>query len=266
VQVLLIGLVVMSCASIVVADTHRAMEAEARMHGAPMVWISDGAFTMGSETGRHRNQPSHEVYVNAFYLDQFEVTVARYAKFLDAAESGRQGLVPKLWEQVNMVHDGDRPVIGVSWHAADAFCRWAQKRLPTEAEWEKAARATDRRVYPWGNQEPTLAFANYAQASSGNRYSTSLRSVGSYATGKSPYGAYDMAGNASEWVSDWYDESYYATSPKNNPQGPARGLEKVVRGGSFQDSSLALKSVSRDSSFPDDKGRLVGVRCAQDAF
>jgi formylglycine-generating enzyme required for sulfatase activity len=265
-QTMVVWLLTMSCASVTLADTRRAMEAEARMHGAPMVWISDGVFTMGSTTGRHWNQPPHEIYVNAFYLDQFEVTVARYAKFLDAAESSRQGLVPKLWEQVNMVNDGDRPVIGVSWHAADAYCRWAQKRLPTEAEWEKAARATDRRTYPWGNKEPTFAFANYAQPSSGNTYSNGLRPVGSYEAGKSPYGVYDMAGNASEWVSDWYDEGYYATSPKNNPQGPNRGLEKVMRGGSFQDSSLSMKSVSRDSSFPHDKGRLVGVRCAQDAF
>lgn len=264
--ILLICLLVMSFVTGAWADSRLGVEAEARKHGAPMVWISDGAFMMGSATGRQWSQPPHEVYVNAFYLDQFEVTVARYATFLNAHKASSQGFVPKLWEQADMALHGDRPVIGISWHAADAYCRWAQKRLPTEAEWEKAARTADRRMYPWGNTEPTFVHANYAQGSSGNTYGNSLQPVGSYEAGKSPYGAYDMAGNASEWVSDWYDEGYYAVSPKNNPEGPGRGLEKVLRGGSFQESSLSMKAVSRDRSFPGDKARLAGVRCAKDGF
>jgi formylglycine-generating enzyme required for sulfatase activity len=111
-----------------------------------------------------------------------------------------------------------------------------------------------------------LEVANYAQATSNNIYLNGLKPVGSYQSGKSPYGIYDMAGNASEWVSDWYDESYYAVSPKQNPHGPNRGVEKVIRGGSFLDSSLSLRSVSRRMSLPDDKGYLAGIRCARDAF
>lgn len=262
----LVGLALTNVTTAVLAETRRALEAEARRHGAPMVWVSDGAFTMGSPDGRAGNQPSHEVYLNAFYVDQFEVTTARYAKFLEVTGQGQQGFVPQLWRQVNLASDGDRPVMGVSWKAADAYCRWAGKRLLTEAEWEKAARGSDGRRYPWGNAEPVFTLANYGQSISGQAYSEGLRPVGSYEAGKSPYGIYDMAGNVSEWVADWYDEKYYAASPKSNPQGPVQGTEKAFRGGSFLNSGPAMKAASRESTLPTDESRYVGIRCAQDAF
>lgn len=263
---LLVGLAVISWTPSVPAETRRALEAEARKHGVPMVWVSDGAFTMGSSDGRTRNQPPHEVYLSAFYIDQFEVTAARYAKFMEVTVHSQQKLVPMLWEQVNLSSDGDRPVMGVTWGAADAYCRWVGKRLLTEAEWEKAARGLDGRRYPWGDEEPAFTLANYGKMLSSNTYADSLRPVGSYEAGKSPYGIYDMAGNVSEWVADWYDEKYYTTSPKNNPQGPVRGIEKSFRGGSFVNSSRAMKSSSRESNLPTDQGLYVGIRCAQDAF
>jgi formylglycine-generating enzyme required for sulfatase activity len=263
---LLIGLAVISVTTAVLAEARRTVEAEVRRNGVPMVWVSDGAFLMGSPDGRARNQPPHEVYLNAFYVDQFEVTTAHYARFLGTIGQGQPGLVPMLWAQVNLLQDGDRPVMGVTWEAADAYCRWVGKRLPTEAEWEKAARGLDGRRYPWGNDEPAFTLANYGQSVSSHTYRDSLKPVGSYEGGKSPYGIYDMAGNVSEWVADWYDEEYYAKSPKSNPQGPVRGLEKVFRGGSFVSSRLAMKSTSRESNFPADKGLHVGIRCAQDSF
>lgn len=263
---LLTGLATISFTTPALAETRRALEAEARKYGAPMVWISDGAFTMGSQDGLSKTQPPHEVYLNAFYIDQYEVTTARYAKFLEATGQDQPRPLPMLWEQVNLPYDGDRPVMGVTWTAADAYCRWVSKRLPTEAEWEKAARGADGRTYPWGNDEPASKLANYDKTVAHNFYSDSLRPVGSYEAGKSPYGIYDMAGSVSEWVADWYDEKYYATSPKSNPQGPARGQQKVLRGGSFGDPTIALKSASRESYFPSDKGPYVGIRCAQDAF
>ncbi|MGH7164527.1 MAG: formylglycine-generating enzyme family protein [Nitrospiraceae bacterium] len=231
-----------------------------------MVWISDGAFTMGSPDGPSKTQPPHQVYLNAFYMDRYEVTTARYATFLGATGQNQPGLVPMLWEQVNLPYDGDRPVMGVTWMAAEAYCRWVGKRLPTEAEWEKAARGTDGRTYPWANEEPAFKLANYNKPTSPRVYSDSLKPVDGYEAGKSPYGSYNMAGNASEWVADWYDEKYYATSPKSNSQGPTRGQQKVFRGGSFEDPTIALKSASRESYFPVDKGPYVGIRCAQDAF
>lgn len=262
---ILAGLVAIDVAAPALAESRRAAEAEARKHGAPMVWVSDGTFIMGSPTGS-KVQPSHEVYLHAFYIDKYEVTAARYAKFLSATGHNQPWLVPMLWEQVNLPYDGDRPVIGVTWRAAEAFCRWVGKRLPTEAEWEKAARGTDGRTYPWGDADPTFTLANYNKLVTRHTYSDSLRPVGSYETGQSPYGIYDMAGNASEWVADWYDEKYYAASPKSNPKGPASGDQKVLRGGSFRASPTALNSTTRESYSAVDKVLYAGIRCAQDAF
>ena len=262
----LAGLAAMNVAVPSVAETRRALEAEARKNGDPMVWIADGAFTMGSQDGLSKARPMHQVYVSAFYIDMFEVTTVRYAKFLGTAGQGQPGLVPILWDQVKLAYDGDRPVIGITWGAAQAYCRWAGKRLPTEAEWEKAARGTDGRTYPWGNAAPTSRLANYDKPVSANWYSESVRPVDSYEAGKSPYGVYGMAGNASEWVADWYDEKYYATSPASDPSGPARGQQKVLRGGSFGDPAIQLKSTARDNSAPTESGLYAGVRCAQDAF
>lgn len=262
---ILAGLVANDVAAPVLAESRRSAEAEARKHGAPMVWVSDGTFIMGSPKGS-TIEPPHEVYLHAFYIDKYEVTTARYAKFLNATGHKQPGLVPMLWEQVNLPYDGDRPVIGVAWGAAEAFCRWVGKRLPTEAEWEKAARGTDGRIYPWGNADPTFALANYNKPVTDNTCSDSLRPVGSYETGQSPYGIYDMAGNASEWVADWYDEKYYAASPKSNPKGPASGEQKVLRGGSFRASPTVLNSTTREGYLPVDKVLYAGIRCALDAF
>lgn len=262
----LAGLIALSVATPARTETRRALEADARKHGAPMVWIKDGAFTMGSHDRLSKAKPAHRVYLNAFYMDLYEVTTARYAKFLEAIGPAQPRLVPMLRKQVDLAYDGDRPVIGVTWSAADAYCRWVGKRLPSEAEWEKAARGTDDRTYPWGNEEPTFKLANYDKPFSVIRYSDTLRPVDSYEAGKSPYGVYGMAGNAAEWVADWYDEQYYATSPESNPPGPALGKQKVLRGGSFGDPTLLLQSTSRESYFPTDNGPYVGIRCAQDAF
>jgi len=248
------------------AETRRALEPETRQHGAPMVWISDGTFGMGSQDGLVNAKPVHQVYLNAFYIDMYEVTTRGYAEFLQSSGPAQAGLVPMFWDEVQLTYDGDRPVVGVSWKAAEAYCKSVAKRLPTEAEWEKAARGTDGRSYPWGNELPTVKSANYDNPFSGGRFSDGLRAVDAYERGLSPYGIYSMAGNVSEWVSDWYDAKYYVASPDSNPQGPAGGRQKVFRGGSFTDSAAELKATSRESYFPDDKGPFVGIRCARDAF
>jgi formylglycine-generating enzyme required for sulfatase activity len=167
--------------------------------------VPAGIFTMGDD----EESPLREIFVDAFYLDKYEVTTARYAKFLQATGSVN---APDGWEDVSQDRGGDLPVIGVDWHDADAYCRWAGKRLPTDAEWEKAARGTDRRTYPWGNEQPTAARARFGQALTGP-YKGGLAAVGSHAAGESSCGVDDLAGNVSEWVADWFtgDPSLRAT-------------------------------------------------------
>ena len=175
-----------------------------------MVLIPAGEFVMGSPPGEGEDDehPQKRIYLDAFYIAKYEVTTARYAKFLRATGSEK----PNYWDKVNLNNHSNRPVVGVNWHDAKAYCGWAGKRLPTEAEWEKAARGTDGRRYPWGDSAPTSSLANYDRYVSnweGDLYDGRLQDIDSYETGKSPYGIYDMAGSVWEWVADWYDKDYY---------------------------------------------------------
>jgi len=223
-----------------------------------MVLVPAGEFTMGSATGDADERPAHQVYLDSFLIDRHEVTVEQYAAFLQ--ETGTSS--PSDWRMMNQLSNKKRPVSGVDWADAAAYCKWASKRLPTEAEWEKAARGTDGRLYPWGNEPPTPRHANYGQAGSGNN--GAMAPVGSFEEGKSPYGLYDMAGNVWEWVSDWYDHDYYKTSPPRNPEGPLTGGFKGIRGGAWNSSPRALRSADRYWDPPTFRSQyLPGFRCAK---
>lgn len=223
--------------------------------GAPTLLVPAGNYTMGDD----ESSPARQLFVDAFYMDQFETTTARFARYL--ASTGSQH-VPDSWDEVTGKNSDEMPVIGVSWNEANAYCRWAGRRLPTEAEWEKAARGTDGRPYPWGASPPTLDRANFENYAEGP-YEGALSPVGTHAAGKSPYGIDDLAGNASEWVADWYSESF-TTDDVYNPHGPGEGDKKVIRGGGRYDKAPRLNSAARQYASPDTRGNDIGFRCASD--
>lgn len=238
-------------------------------NNSPMILIPAGLFEMGSESGDANERPIHTVILDNYYIDQYEVTNEQFAIFLNKQGNQIEGGV--AWLDVGAedmhIHQsgsmwqadegyGDHPVVEVTWYGANAYCEWRGARLPSEAEWEKAARGMDGRTYPWG-EGISCNLANF----SGCAEDTSP--VGSYPDGASPYGVYDMAGNVWEWVNDWYDSNYYSTSPQSNPTGPGSGQERVVRGGSWADFSTYLRTAARGWLSPDLSQNIWGFRCAR---
>jgi len=237
---------------------------------APMVEIPSGSFPMGvppgDRDGGRDEYPRHEVFLDPFLIDQFEVTNGRYIEFVKS--TGHR--VPQnpinparnIWQGDTITESlAERPVINVDWFDADAYCKWAGKRLPTEAEWEKAAKGTSDRRFPWGNVEPTAKHLNYNQRWIGEK---TLMPVGSYEAGKSPYGVYDIVGNVWEWVNDWYDARYYEKSPSKNPTGPQEGTKKVIRGAGWQNETPTVRIFTRVDSDPTMRNESTGFRCAAD--
>jgi TatA/E family protein of Tat protein translocase len=202
-------------------------------------------------------KPQRKIYLDAYYIDETPVTNEEYQRFVLA--TGHR--VPYGWNENWRTFPegkGAHPVVNVNWDDANAYARWAGKRLPTEAEWEKAARGTDGRRYPWGNEFDSSRCNSWE---SGIHTTTP---VGRYSPrGDSPYGVKDMAGNVWEWCADWYDENYYKNSPKENPKGPASGRYRVLRGGSWTSGSSNVRAANRDDNVPDLRDINVGFRCAQ---
>ncbi len=231
--------------------------------GRDMVLIPSGSFTMGGgEAGDFDEQPQRVIYLDPYYIDKHEVSNADYKRFSSMLKRPLPK-IPVFEDDVNLLKGDTQPVVGVAWLDAVAYCRWAGNRLPTEAEWEKAARGQDGDRWPWGDSFNTL-HANGRGEEDGYKYSAP---VGSFERGRSPYGLYDMAGNVSEWVSDWYEQFYYKDSPFKNPKGPEDpGITHVLsyRGGSYQNTKHDLRASKRFGGAHPERGEsTVGIRCAR---
>jgi len=228
--------------------------------GVPMRLVSAGNFIAGSDSGYENERPVHNVYLDDFYIDKYEVTNAFYQVCVDDGACQPPNKTSSFTRESYYGNSqyANYPVVYVDWDDARAYCQWRGIDLPTEAQWEKAARGTDGRAYPWGN-DIDETYANYNDAVG------DTTEVGSYENGKSPYGVYDMAGNAWEWVADWYSDTYYLSAPLTNPPGPASGEFRVLRGGSWHDDKTIVSTSNRGWNQLEYFTNVdFGFRCAMD--
>jgi len=236
--------------------------------GMSLVYIPAGEFEMGSTSGNPDSAPIHTVALNGYWMDSTEVTNAMFATFLNTVGNQTEGgttwvnprsLLVQIQEKDGkwqfQPDKGNYPIVGVSWYGAAAYCEWTGRRLPTEAEWEYAARGEDGRRFPWGN-EVDCKHARYSGCGKGTL------KVDALPLGVSPFGIFNMAGNVAEWVNDRYAADYYQESTMLNPIGPSNGYSRVVRGGYWGDTYLALRATRREGVGADKHNNGVGFRCA----
>jgi iron(II)-dependent oxidoreductase len=221
-----------------------------------MSMVTAGHFWMGSSLDESKNEsekPRHRVFLGTYYMDKYPVTNQAYRRFL--RETGHPQ--PLFWADPQFNHPS-HPVVALTWYDALAYCNWANKRLPTEAEWEKVAKGEANFIYPWGNEfKPGMANVDAILSHTSP--------VDQFSMGISPYGCFDMIGNAWEWCYDWFDEKFYTMSPANNPNGPENGKKKVIRGGGWDTISFNARNAFRFFADPASKSPNIGFRCVVDA-
>lgn len=247
-------------------------------HGSPMLTVGEGFFFMGTAKIGHdlysldlpyddTEQPQRRVWLDQFEIDRDEVSLGEFLLWLDRHQRSIPAEIRKLMDHMMTVHAltpdtlARWPALYVTWAEASDFCRAQGKRLPTEAEWEKAARREKGNLFPWVHKPPVVGLAMFGQ------YHVHeipiVASVESGENGRSPYGLYHMAGNAAEWVEDWFGIDYYATMPDRNPRGANQGRYKVVRGGSWKSAPPLLRAATRNGAAPEQRTATIGFRCAK---
>ncbi|MEK7286751.1 MAG: SUMF1/EgtB/PvdO family nonheme iron enzyme [Nitrospirota bacterium] len=238
-------------------DTSVPLKSSGEPIANAMILIPAGHFTMGSDEGGRNEKPIRQVFLDAFEINAFEITQSQYGEFVKATR--HRSPLSRYVKDIERYNDMNQPVVYVNWLDAEAFCKWTGSRLPTEAEWEKAARGSSGITWPWGN-DPQSSYGNFLGDADQNRYTAF---VGSFQKDRSPYQIYDMAGNAQEWVADWYEPLYYEQGKTQNPKGPMRGTMKILRGGSWNDSYLSGRASARIGMVPDYRDTTVGFRCGR---
>ena len=247
-------------------------------HGPPMITVGEGLFFMGTARTGHdlysldlpyddTEQPQRRVWLDRFEIDRDEVSLGEFLLWLNRQQRSIPTEIRKLIDHMMTVHAmppdilASWPALYVTWAEASDFCRAQDKRLPTEAEWEKAARGEEGNLFPWGHKPPGVGLAMFGQ------YHVHeipvVASVERGEGGRSPYGLHHMAGNAAEWVEDWFGIDYYATMPDRNPRGAGQGRYKVVRGGSWKSAPPLLRTATRSGAVPEQRAATIGFRCAK---
>ncbi|MBA5869971.1 MAG: SUMF1/EgtB/PvdO family nonheme iron enzyme [Nitrospira sp. CR2.1] len=224
-----------------------------------LVVIPAGPFVLGTNRGGFDEQPERKIYLDEFRIDRYEVTNAQYAAFVKATGHRKSGPPSRYAKNTLRMRGVNQPAVYVSWEDAKAYCEWRGRRLPSEAEWEKAMRGPDGRLWPWGNVEVPNA-ANWARVDDGFEVAAPVGRVKSDA---SPYGVMDGAGNVMEWVNDWYLEGAYAAASERNPESPEYGTYKVLRGAAYTSSGSDLRITARSKMMQDFRDETIGFRCAQ---
>jgi formylglycine-generating enzyme required for sulfatase activity len=277
ISLVVLGILVLGCLTPVTsAPPGTSVRSIVDARGVTMLLIPTGRLLMGDSTVGRDEQPVHGVHVSAFYLDETEVRYCQFKDFLtDRSDWCRGAANPKLvdadylkdWDGTTYPPGLDNhPVVWVSWAAATAYAEWRDARLPTEAEWEFAARGTDARPYPWGSTPPDSggkARCRYKVSESGPILYPMTVPVRRYREFRGPFGHFGLAGNVWEWVSDWHDPDYYAESPEVDPSGPVGGTYRVLRGGSWSVPAEWVRSSIRLRAFPTRSSDQVGFRCAR---
>jgi sulfatase modifying factor 1 len=254
--------VFMMCAIIFLLNLQQNAFGNTLRDPVEMKTIPAGEFLMGSkqEEGRVDERPQRKIYLDAYEIDTHEVSNKRYLNFI--RETGRddptnpysERLLSEQNEVVNL------PVVQVTWYDAVDYCRWTGKHLPTEAQWEKAARGVKGLIFPWGSKKPSVKSVNFQKNWEGMN---TLWPVSGEIEVSSPYGLKAMAGNAREWVQDWYSPEYFKNAPSSNPQGPGIGILKVIKGGSWHSFKADIRSASRGKGGFALKTDGIGFRCAK---
>ena len=244
-----------------------------------MIFIPEGSFTMGfkidndHDWGDMDEEPVHQVTLSSYWIDKYEVTSSNFTKFLNENKNEAHRFIEitpsvtvKFDDNVYQPREGleNYPVNRVSWFGADAYCKWKEKRLPTEAEWEKAARGTDQRIFPWGNEFPDNSRVTFRRKFSEKGFQV-MEPVEGMKNGISPFGVHQMAGNVWEWVSDWFDATAYQDENRIDPKGPESGISKVLRGGNWYYKAYYMRTTYRFNERPDIFKVWQGFRCARQA-